>query len=66
MHVKYMLKRAERFGGKTPDIYIMNNQQGMNRGRRDEEKQRFERFFKKKEKVHYTNLSFEKFAERGV
>jgi len=66
MHIKYLLKRAERFKGITPEIYIINNHQGKTEQQKGEEKQRFMRFFKDKEKVHYTDLSFEKFARTGV
>jgi len=61
MHIKYLLKRAEKFRSETPEIYVINNQQQNN-----DEKQRFMRFFKEKEKVHYTDLSFEEFATKGV
>jgi hypothetical protein len=65
MHIKYLLKRAERFREKTPEIYVINNHPGKTCQQRKEEKQRFMRFFKEKRKVHYTDLSFEEFAERG-
>jgi len=66
IHIKYLLKRAERFRGGTPEIYIINNHPNKTRQQKSEEKQRFMRFFKEKRKVHYTNLSFEEFAERGT
>lgn len=73
LHIKYLFKRTERFKGETPEIYVINNHQGKTNQQREEEKQqrkeekkRFMRFFKDKEKVHYTDLSFEKFADEGV
>lgn len=65
MHIKYLLKRAEKFRNKTSEIYVINNHQDKTEQQNDE-KQRFMRFFKEKEKVHYTDLSFEEFAKKGV
>jgi len=66
LHIKYLLKRAEQFKGETPEIYVINNHPSKIAQQQNEEKQRIIRFFKNKEKIHYTKLSFEKFAERGV
>lgn len=76
MHIKYLFKRTERFKGETPEIYVINNHPGKTnqqraeeeeeKRQRKEEKERFMRFFKDKEKVNYTDLSFEKFANEGV
>ena len=71
LHIKYLLKRAEQFRGETPDIYVINNHSNKTEQQKNEEKQRISRFFKNKEKknkenIHYTDLSFEEFAKRGV
>ncbi|RLG10554.1 MAG: hypothetical protein DRN64_02745 [Thaumarchaeota archaeon] len=66
LHIKYLLKRAEQFRGETPDIYVINNHSNKTEQQKNEEEQRISRFFKNKEKIHYTDLSFEEFAKRGV
>lgn len=69
MHIKYLLKRAERFRGNTPEIYVINNHCGKRdktEQRKDDEKKRYLRFFRDKKKVYYTDISFEKFSEEGV
>jgi len=66
IHVKYILKRAERFRGIAPEIYVINNHQGKTEQQKEEEKKRFERFFKDKTKIHYTALSFEEFCAKDL
>jgi len=66
LHIKYLLKRAEQFRGETPEIYVINNHPNKTEQQKNEEKQRISRFFKNKENIHYTDLSFEEFARRGV
>jgi len=66
LHIKYLLKRAEQFREDTPKIYVINNHPNKTDQQKEEERQRISRFFKNKEKVHYKDLSFEKFAEEGV
>ena len=66
IHIKYLLKRAERFKGATPEICVINNHTNKTEQKKEEERQRFKRFFKDEEKVQYTNLSFEEFSEKGV
>ena len=66
LHIKYLLKRAEQFRGESPEIYVINNHRNKTEQQKEEEKQRISRFFKNKEKIHYTNLSFENFAETGI
>lgn len=56
IHIKYLLKRAERFRGGTPEIYIINNHPNKTRQQKSEEKQRFMRFFKEKRKVYYESI----------
>lgn len=65
IHIKYLLKRAERFMGKTPEIYVINNHPDKTDLLKEEEK-RFKRFFKNKDKIHYTDKSFEDFAMEGI
>jgi len=66
LHIKYLLKRAEQFRGKTPEIYVINNHPDKKDQQKNDEIQRITRFFKNKEKIHYTDLSFEKFAKEGI
>ncbi len=66
LHIKYLLKRAEQFREETPQIYVINNHPNKPNKQKDEEKKRITRFFKNKDKILYTELSFEEFAERGV
>jgi len=66
LHIKYLIKRAEQFRGETPEIYVINNYLNKTNQQRNEEKERISRFFKNKDKIRYTKLSFEEFVERGV
>ena len=66
LHIKYLLKRAEQFRGETPEIYVINNHPDKKDQQKNDEIQRITRFFKNKEKIHYTGLSFEKFAKEGI
>lgn len=66
IHIKYLLKRAERFKGKTPKIWVINNHKNKIGQQKEEERQRFIRFFRDKDSIYYTGLSFEKFAEEGI
>lgn len=66
LHIKYLLKRAERFRGETPEIYVINNHQSKKDIKHDEEKKRIKRFFKDNDKIHFTELPFEDFAENGM
>ena len=65
-HIKYLLKRAEQYRRETPEIYIMNFHKDKKQEEKREEEKKFYRFFKDKEKVHYTDFSFERFAEMGI
>lgn len=65
-HIKYLLKRAEMFKGETPEIYVINNYKGKIKSLKEDEKQRFTRFLKDKDKIHYTDKSFEDFAQEGI
>ncbi len=67
MHIKYLLKRAEMFQGTTPEIHIINYHDGKKNQEKEDEKLRFFRFFKNKDKIFYHDaLSFEKFAISGL
>jgi hypothetical protein len=66
IHFKYLLKKAETYRGNAPEIYIVNEHPGKHQPQRDEEKSRYLRFFKNKDAIHYTNLSFEQFCENGI
>lgn len=63
IHVKYLLKRAEmNRNGSPPSIFIVNQHTGKTKQQRQQEVNRYERFFREKERVHWTKLSFEQFA----
>lgn len=63
IHVRYLLKRAERLRGSTPEIFVVNNHEGKDAATADLEKARYRRFFVNKAAVHYTNVSFQEFAD---
>lgn len=63
IHLKYILKRAEvNRNGTPPSIFIVNEHRKKKKQQREQEKDRYERFFREKERVHWTKLSFEQFA----
>lgn len=63
IHVKYLLKRAEMNRvGSPPSIFIVNEHPDKTEQQRQQEEDRYERFFREKELVHWTKLSFEQFA----
>lgn len=66
IHVKYLLKRAELFSNNTPKIYIINHHENKSKSQILEEKHRFTRFFRNKDNVHSTELSFQEFCKYGV
>ncbi|MFZ5993500.1 MAG: SIR2 family protein [Thermodesulfobacteriota bacterium] len=66
IHIKYLLKRVEINSGSTPEIFIINNHEGISDYQRESEELRYKRFFKNSYKVHYTDQSFENFCEQGV
>lgn len=66
LHIKYLLKRSERFKGITPQIYVINNHPDKTEQQKKEEKLRIMRFFKDKRNIHYKDLSFEKFSKEGI
>lgn len=66
IHIKYLLKRAEINSGSTPEIFVINKNQSQSDDQSKAEEQRYLRFFKDKNKVHYTDISFETFCEHGL
>lgn len=66
VHIKYLLKRMEVNRNKLPDVFIFNNHPGKRPQIYQDEKTRFETFFRKKERVSYLDSSFEDFCEHGA
>jgi hypothetical protein len=64
--MKYLFKRVEINRRTAPEIWIVNNCPNKTKDQKEKEKNSYQRFFKNKEKVHYTNLTFEKFCEKGI
>jgi NAD-dependent SIR2 family protein deacetylase len=62
IHVRYMLKRVERFQQKTPKVFVVNNHPRKSSEEANWEASRYRRFFVDKSVVHYTDISFEDFA----
>lgn len=65
IHIKYLLKRAElNRTGSPPAIFIVNRpaDRSIEEHRENEERKRYERFFRQKDQVHWTDLSFQEFA----
>ena len=63
VHVRYLLKRVEQLRGDTPEIFVVNNHKGKPLQAKKWEAERYRRFFVNKNRVHYTNVSFEQFAK---
>jgi len=66
IHIKYLLKRVEINRSSTPDIFIFNNHHGKQEEIKRQEKERYERFFSDKHKVHYLDKSFQDFCIKGI
>jgi RNAse (barnase) inhibitor barstar len=66
IHVKYLLKRAELNLQTPPEVFVINNHEGKTEHEKNEEKRRFERFFKDKQRIRYTDLSFQEFCRQGL
>jgi hypothetical protein len=64
--VRYLLKRVELNHNSTPEIYVINDYEGKQSQQKIIEKQRFMRFFRHKDRVHYLELSFKEFCTRGI
>lgn len=63
VHIRYLLKRVEVYRQETPEVFIINEHEGKDVKAREMEKERYLRFFRDKSRVHYTQLSFEKFCD---
>jgi hypothetical protein len=66
IHIKYLLKRIELSLQNDLEIFIINWHKKKNRCNALWEKNRYFRFFKEKDKIHYLKLSFQDFCERGI
>jgi NAD-dependent SIR2 family protein deacetylase len=66
VHIKYLIKRMEVNSNKSPSVFIFNNHEGKNPQIFQEEKSRFETFFRNKERVSYLESSFEDFCNHGT
>jgi hypothetical protein len=62
VHVRYLLKRMEINAPRNPEVFIVNEHTSKTADERDAEKLRYLRFFRVKERVHWTTLSFQDFA----
>src|SRR5262249_29773100 len=63
VHVKYLLKRVEVNNQRTPEVFVVNSHAGKKQEMMQQEHWRYRRFFVNKQNIHYTNLSFEEFAQ---
>jgi len=67
MHLKYLLKRAEVNRPETepgPEVFVVNDHRRKRKAQRLAEKERYVRFFRDRERIHFVRLSFQRFAER--
>jgi hypothetical protein len=63
MHIRYLLKRAElNRTGLPPFVFIVNEHDRKTDHERNLERDRYLRFFRQKDQVHWTKLSFQDFA----
>lgn len=62
VHVRYLLKRSELNGQRTPEVFIVNHHDGKSAETSESEANRYARFFVNKANIHYTDISFEEFA----
>lgn len=67
IHIKYLFKRVEMNSGSVPtEIYIINNHENKSDEQKEQENQRYLRFFSRKENIHYLARSFEEFCTDGI
>lgn len=65
IHIKYLLKKAELFNrNRDLRFYIINGKKTFEQA--EEERKRFQGFFKNKQGISYTNLTFEEFSKFGI
>jgi hypothetical protein len=62
IHIKYLLKRAELHSQDGFEVYVINKPSAAS----SDERERYMRFFKNKEKIHYLKGSFEEFCKSGI
>jgi len=65
IHIRYLLKRAELYNTRGFQIYVINYHNSKSLEEAQNEVNRYKRFFKNKEAVHYLKGSFEQFCELG-
>jgi hypothetical protein len=66
IHIKYLFKRVEMNSGSvSAEIYIINNHENKSDEQKEQENQRYLRFFSRKENIHYLARSFEEFCTEG-
>ena len=65
VHVRYLLKRVEVNGERTPEVFIVNEHTGKSDASRRAEQDRYQRFFRNKASIHWTGMSFEEFCENA-
>lgn len=63
IHVRYLLKRVERLRESTPEVFVVNNHAAKSPEAAKDEAARYRRFVINKDAVHFTDVSFEEFAE---
>ena len=66
IHIKYLLKRIELSLQNDLEIYIINWDENKTGYQAKLEKERYLRFFKDKDIIHYKKLSFQDFCEGGI
>ena len=64
--VKYLLKRSEVNRLAPPTVFVVNNHPKKKAAEKREEEKRYLRLFNDPRRMHYTTLSFEDFARRGM
>jgi NAD-dependent SIR2 family protein deacetylase len=66
VHVRYLLKKAEKYEPKARQIFIVNEHEDKADAARGGEWDRYVRFFHDKHAIHWTRLGFQDFAEDPV
>lgn len=63
VHVRYLVKRGEVNSQRTPEVFVVNTHAGKAKEMIQQEMSRYRRFFVAKNRVRYTDVSFEEFAD---
>lgn len=66
IHIKYLIKRIELTNQNDLQIYIVNYHDNKTENQIELEKERYLRFFKNKNSIHYKKLSFQEFCNKGI